>query len=296
MVQVPLSTPPTREETLTLKQDRRHIWRWQQIVLYAFLALLTITSLGPFIFAFFSSFKTFSHILDFPPTLFPQPWTFANFASLLAYPGFLHWILNSFIVSLSVAVLNVLFSAMAGYALSRLRFPGRSLIFTLTLAVMMIPMPVTIIPKFLVMNSLGLVNTFFAIILPAMAQPFSVFLMVQFMKGLPRELEESAMLDGASRLMIFRRVILPLVKPALTAVAILSFQGAWNDFLWPLLTLDSQNMYTLPVGLFFFKDAHYTEYNLLIAGSMFNTLPMLILFFIFQRYFIEGVTSSAVKG
>jgi ABC-type glycerol-3-phosphate transport system permease component len=185
---------------------------------------------------------------------------------------------------------------MAGYALSRLRFPGRSLIFTLTLAVMMIPMPVTIIPKFLVMNSLGLVNTFFAIILPAMAQPFSVFLMVQFMKGLPRELEESAMLDGASRLMIFRRVILPLVKPALTAVAILSFQGAWNDFLWPLLTLDSQNMYTLPVGLFFFKDAHYTEYNLLIAGSMFNTLPMLILFFIFQRYFIEGVTSSAVKG
>jgi ABC-type glycerol-3-phosphate transport system permease component len=109
MVQVPLSTPPTREETLTLKQDRRHIWRWQQIVLYAFLALLTITSLGPFIFAFFSSFKTFSHILDFPPTLFPQPWTFANFASLLAYPGFLHWILNSFIVSLSVAVLNCFF-------------------------------------------------------------------------------------------------------------------------------------------------------------------------------------------
>ncbi|HEY4382995.1 MAG TPA: carbohydrate ABC transporter permease [Ktedonobacteraceae bacterium] len=296
MVQVPLSTPPTREERLTVKQDRRRIWRWQQIVLYAFLVLLTITSLGPFVFAFFSSFKTFSHILDFPPTLFPQPWTFANFASLLVYPGFLHWILNSFIVSLSVAVLNVLFSAMAGYALSRLRFPGRNLIFTLTLAVMMIPMPVTIIPKFLVMNSLGLVNTFFAIILPAMAQPFSVFLMVQFMKGLPRELEESAMLDGASRLMIFRRVILPLVKPALTAVAILSFQGAWNDFLWPLLTLDSQNMYTLPVGLFFFKDAHYTEYNLLIAGSMFNTLPMLILFFIFQRYFIEGVTSSAVKG
>jgi len=129
-----------------------------------------------------------------------------------------------------------------------------------------------------------------------MAQPFSVFLMVQFMKGLPRELEESAMLDGATRLTICRRIILPLVKPALTAVAILSFQGAWNDFLWPLLTLDSQNMYTLPVGLFFFKNAHYTEYNLLIAGSMFNTIPMLILFFIFQRYFIEGVTSSAVKG
>lgn len=296
MVQVPLSAPSTREERQRMKQSRRSFWRWQQVVLYVILVILTISALGPFIFAFFSSFKTFAHILDFPPTLFPQPWTLNNFRSLLAYPGFLHWILNSFIVSVSVAALNVLFSAMAGYALARMRFPGRGLIFTLTLAVMMIPMPVTIIPKFLVINSLGLVNTFFAIILPAMAQPFSVFLMVQFMKGLPRELEESAMLDGASHPTIFGRVILPLVKPALTAVAILSFQGAWNDFLWPLLTLSSQNMYTLPVGLFFFKDAHYTEYNLLIAGSMFNTLPMLVLFFIFQRYFIEGVTSSAVKG
>ena len=297
MVQVPLSTPvAATEKSQSAKPGRRRIWRWQYIVLYILLALLTVTSLGPFIFAFFSSFKTFSHILDFPPTLIPQPWTFDNFAKLLAYPGFLHWILNSFIVSTSVAVLNVLFSAMAGYALSRLKFPGRSLIFTLTLAVMMIPMPVTIIPKFLVMNSLGLINTFFAIIIPAMAQPFSVFLMVQFMKALPRELEESAMLDGATRVTIFSQIILPLVKPALTAVAILSFQGTWNDFLWPLLTLDSQNMYTLPVGLFFFKDAHYTEYNLLIAGSMFNTIPMLVLFFIFQRYFIEGATSSAVKG
>ncbi len=296
MVQVPLSTPATPAEDTPVKPKRRRIWHWQHIVLYIILALFTVTSLGPFIFSFFSSFKTFSHILDFPPTFFPQPWTFDNFSKLINYPGFPRWIFNSFVVSISIAVLNVLFSAMAGYALSRLKFPGRNLVFTLTLAVMMIPIPVLIIPKFLIMNSLGLVNTYFAIILPLMAQPFSVFLMIQFMKSLPRELEESAMLDGASYQTIFRQVILPLVKPALTAVTILSFQGAWNDFLWPLLTLDSQNMYTLPVGLFFFKDAHYTEYNLLIAGSMFNTIPMLVLFFIFQRYFIEGVTSSAVKG
>ena len=297
MVQVPLETPTTPTEkntTIKGRHDRR--WHWERIVLYAIVAIFSITSLGPFIFSFFSSFKTFSHILDFPPTLLPQPWTFDNFASLISNQLFPRWILNSFIVGVGVTVLNVLFSAMAGYSLSRLRFPGRNIIFTMTLAVMMIPLPVLLIPKFLIMNSLGLVNTYFAIILPTMAQPFSVFLMVQFMKGLPRELEESAMLDGATRLTICRRIILPLVKPALTAVAILSFQGAWNDFLWPLLTLDSQNMYTLPVGLFFFKNAHYTEYNLLIAGSMFNTIPMLILFFIFQRYFIEGVTSSAVKG
>lgn len=285
-------TPVERSDTL---QPRRP-FRWFNIFLYLMLALFTISSTGPFIFSFFSSFKTFEHILDFPPTLLPQPWTWGNYAKLLSDADFLRWILNSLIYALGTSLLNVLFSSMAGYALSRLRFRGRELIFILTLGVMMIPVPVTIIPKFLVMNSLGLINTFPALFLPAMAQPFSVFLMVQFMKGLPRELEESAMIDGASRWTIFRRIILPLVKPALTAVAILTFQGAWNDFLWPLLVLDSRNMYTLTLGMFYFQRAHYTEYNLLITGSMFNTIPMLILFFIFQRYFIEGVTSSAVKG
>jgi multiple sugar transport system permease protein len=297
MAQVQTQTPANiRSVEIGETAQPRQPFRWFSVFLYIMLALFTISALGPFIFSFFSSFKTFTHILDFPPTLLPNPWTIANYQALLNQSGFLRWILNSFIYGLGAAALNVFFSAMAGYALSRLRFRGREFIFVLTLAVMMIPTPVTIIPKFLVMNSLGLVNTFLALFLPVMAQPFSVFLMVQFMKGLPTELEEAAMIDGASRWTIFTRVILPLVKPALTAVAILSFQAAWNDFLWPLLVLDTQNMYTLPLGMFYFQRAHYTEYNLLIAGSMFNTIPMLVLFFIFQRYFIEGATSSAVKG
>lgn len=160
----------------------------------------------------------------------------------------------------------------------------------------MIPSAVTLIPKFLVVDNLHLANTYFALIFPAMAQPFSVFLMIQFMKGLPKELEESAMIDGASRWRTFFQIILPQVKPAITAVAIITFQGAWNDFQWPLVALGSQNMYTLPLGLFYFKNAYYTQYNLLLAGSMFNTIPILILFFIFQRYFIEGAVTSGVKG
>ncbi len=269
---------------------------WVNVFIYVMLAVFTITSIGPFIFSFLSSFKTFQHILDFPPSLWPQPWTWSNYREILSDSSFLRWILNSLIYAFGAAVLNVFFSAMAGYALSRMQFRGREIIFIMTLAVMMIPIPITIIPKFLVMNSLGVVNTFLALLLPVMAQPFSVFLMVQFMKGLPKELEEAARIDGASRWRTFCQIILPLVKPALTAVAILSFQNAWNDFLWPLLVLSSRNLYTLPLGLYFFKAAHYTEYNLLIAGSMFNTIPMLILFFIFQRYFIEGATGSAVKG
>src|SRR5258708_640794 len=278
------------------QREPRRPFRWTNVLIYVLLGVFTISSLGPFVFSFLSSFKTFQHILDFPPTLFPNPWTLDNYQQVIGDTAFLRWILNSLIYAVGTAILNVLFSAMAGYALSRMRFRGREIIFIATLAVMMIPAPVTIIPKFLVMNNLHLINTFFALLLPAMAQPFSVFLMVQFMKGLPKELEESARIDGASRWRTFYQIILPIVRPALTAVANLSFQGAWNDFLWSLLVLDSRSMYTLPLGLYFFKSAHYTQYNLLITGSMFNAIPVLVLFFIFQRYFMEGAVGSGVKG
>jgi ABC-type glycerol-3-phosphate transport system permease component len=269
---------------------------WFNIIIYIFLAIFTISAIGPLIFTFLSSFKTFHDVLAVPPTLLPNPWTWGNYAQIMSDTGFLRWVLNAFIYAIGAMILNVFFSAMAGYALARLNFPGKEFIFILTLSVMMIPLTVTLIPKFLVMNSLHLVNTYWALILPNMAQPFSVFIMTQFMRGLPKELEESAMIDGASRWRTFYAIILPVVRPALTAVAIVSFQNAWNDFLWPLVVLGTRDMYTLPLGLYFFKSAHYTEYNLLIAGSMFNSIPIIILFFIFQRYFIEGATAAAVKG
>ena len=277
------------------KPPRRPLRR-SDIIIYAFLIIFTVSSLGPLVYTAISSFKTPAAVLAFPPSLIPSPWVWSNFQQIIANSLFLRWILNAFIYAGAALVLNTLFSAMAGYAIARLNFPGKEFIFTLTLAVMMIPLAVTLIPKFLVMDNLGLLNTYFALILPAMAQPFTVFLMVQFMKVLPKELEESAMIDGATRWRTFWSIILPLVKPALTASAIVSFQAAWNDFMWPLVVMGTQNMYTLPLGLFFYKSANYTQYNLLIAASMFNTIPILILFFIFQRYFIEGATAAAVKG
>lgn len=228
---------------------------WWQLIVYLFLGIFLISSLGPLIFTLISSFKTMHDVLAFPPSLLPNPWIWTNYTDVLSNAYFLRWVLNALIYAVGATVLNVMFSAMAGYALSRLRFRGRNLIFTVTLSVMMIPSAITLIPKFLVVNNLHLNNTFLALILPAMAQPFSIFIMVQFMKTLPKELEESAMIDGASRWRTFFQVILPLVKPALTVVAILTFQGAWNDFQWPLVALDTQDMYTLPLGLFFFKSA-----------------------------------------
>jgi ABC-type glycerol-3-phosphate transport system permease component len=286
----------TQAVAVTAEAKPEKHFQWYQIFIYVLLIIFTLTSVGPFIFSFFSSFKTLQHILDFPPSVLPNPWTWGNYQEILSGGVFTRWLLNSGVYAIGTAILNVLFSAMAGYALSRLNFPGRNIIFITTLAVMMIPIPITLIPKYLVMNDFHLINTYFALLLPMMAQPFSVFLMVQFMKGLPKELEESARIDGASRWRTFYQIILPLVKPALIAVIILSFQGAWNDFLWPLLATSSQNMYTLPVGLFQFKTDHYTEYNLLIAGSMFNAIPILVLFFIFQRYFMGSAVGSAVKG
>ena len=285
-------------ETLAVAPGRRrrpHL-SWWQIIVYLFLGVFFVSSLGPLVFTLISSFKTMHDVLAFPPSLLPNPAILSNYTGVLSNPYFLRWILNTLIYAGGATVLNVIFSAMAGYAFARMKFPGRTLLFTITLSVMMIPSAVTLIPKFLVVNSLHMNNSFFALILPAMAQPFSVFIMVQFMKTLPKELEESAMIDGASRWRTFYQVILPLVKPALTVVAILTFQGAWNDFQWPLVALGTQDMYTLPLGLFFFKSAHYTQYNLLLAGSMFNIVPILILFFVFQRYFIGGAIGSSVKG
>jgi ABC-type glycerol-3-phosphate transport system permease component len=291
---------PASEDTQTmatppgLRRERR--LNWWQIVVYLFLGIFLVTSLGPLVFTLISSFKTMRDVLAFPPSLLPNPWIWSNYTDVLSNPYFLRWILNALIYAVGATILNVIFSSMAGYALARMRFPGRRIIFTVTLGIMMIPLAITLIPKFLVANTLHINNTYFALILPAMAQPFSVFIMVQFMKSLPRELEESARIDGASRLRTFCQVILPLVKPALTVVAILTFQGAWNDFQWPLVALGTQDMYTLPLGLFFFKSANYTQYNLLLSSSMFNVIPILILFFIFQRYFMGGALGSAVKG
>jgi ABC-type glycerol-3-phosphate transport system permease component len=294
MAQVQVQARPV-EAAQAISPERRP-FQWWNLLVYILIGVFTVTSIGPLIFSAISSFKTMHDVLAFPPTPLPIPFDPSSYQFILSNPLFLRWMLNAFIYAVGAMVLNVIFSAMAGYALGRMQFFGRQLVFLVTLGIMMIPSAVTLIPKFLVVNSLHLTNTYFALILPMMAQPFSVFIMVQFMKGLPKELEESAMIDGASRWRTFWQIILPQVKPALTAVAIITFQGAWNDFQWPLVAMNSQDMFTLPVGLFFFKNAFYTQYNLLLAGSMFNTIPILILFFIFQRYFIEGAVSSGVKG
>ncbi len=295
------TAPQTRAQTITsADKDRPGTPSLWHLLLYAILIFYSIFSLGPFVFALISSFKTYADVLS--PSLIPHPFTFDNYGEILGQTisgqgsPFPRYILNSLVYAGAVAALNVLLASMAGYAFGRMEFFGKNFFFALTLAVLMIPSQLILIPKFLVANSLGLTDNLGALIVPAMVQPTMVFLMTQFLKSLPKELEESAMIDGASRFRIFWQIILPLARPAITAVAILSFQGAWNDFLWPLIVQSHQQNYTLTVGLAFFGRQNYIAYNLLLAGAAINLLPLVVIFFIFQRYFIKGISTSGLAG
>jgi ABC-type glycerol-3-phosphate transport system permease component len=269
-----------------------------QTLLYAVLIGYGIFSLAPFVFAVLSSFKVESEVLATPPTLIPKVWTLQHYQDIFTNTDFPfpNYLLTSLIYAGGTAGLNVLLGALAGYAFGRMEFPGKNVLFALTLAVMMIPGYLIVIPKFLVAYSLHLTDNYAALIVPGMVTPLSVLLMTQFLKTLPRELEESAMIDGASRFRAFWQIILPLVRPVMITVAILQFQGAWNDFIWPLLVMSSRNNYTLTVGLAFFKGVHYTEYGLLLAGATINIIPLVVFFFIFQRYFLKGISTSGLAG
>jgi ABC-type glycerol-3-phosphate transport system permease component len=288
---------PARSETVGPRSRQR--LSAGQALLYAVLIGYGIFSLAPFVYGLLSSFKNEAEVLATPPTLFPNVWTLQHYQDIFAgtadfpFPRFL---LNSLIYAGTTAALNVVLAALAGYAFGRMEFPGKNILYGLTLAVLMIPGSLIVIPKFLVVYTLHLTDNIAGLIVPGMVTPIAVILMTQFLKSLPRELEESAMIDGASRFRAFWQIILPLVRPALITVAIFQFQGAWNDFLWPLLVMSSKDNYTLTVGLAAFKGLHYTQYGLLLAGAAVNIAPLVVIFFIFQRFFLSGISTSGLAG
>lgn len=277
-------------------------WLVAGTIIYVLLLLFTFIALAPFVYAVLSAFKTPDTVLEYPPALLPHPWTLNNFVSLFTQGGdvqFVRWLLNSLIFAVGIAGLNIVFSSMAGYALARLHFFGRTFWTLITLAVQMVPGEINWISVYIILNHFGpfnLIDTYWAVILPKAAQPFSVFLMMQFLKGLPTEIEEAATIDGASRFRTYWQIVLPMARPALVTAGILSFQGGWNAFVEPLLYLNSTSNFPLTVGLNFFNGQYSAHYNLILAGALFNTIPMVIIFFVFQRYFIQGAATSGLGG
>jgi multiple sugar transport system permease protein len=268
------------------------------ILSYGVLFLLAAMFIYPFLLAISTSFKTLPEINQNPVALIPRTFTLEGYERLFSF-NVGRWTINSALVASAITLGNVLFASMAGYALARIPFPGNRLAFLTILGTMMIPGIVLLIPMFIVLKTLGFLNSYAGLIVPKLVTAFGIFLMKQFFESVPKELEEAARIDGATQFQTFFRVVLPTARPALVALIIFSFQGAWNEFMHALIVITTnQSLYTLPLGLGLLRGGmgQNLQWNSLLAGSMLTTVPMAIIFFIFQRYFIEGISYSGIKG
>ncbi|MEA4812295.1 MAG: carbohydrate ABC transporter permease [Anaerolineaceae bacterium] len=272
-----------------------------QFLRYFLLVLIGLVMIAPFVLATLGTFKTDIEITAFPPKFLPEVWHWENWVKVwntdIGQGGtFPRWLLNTAFLAVAVAVCQVIFGSMAAYAFARLEFPGRESVFNFMLGTMMIPGAVTLIPAYVLMTKLHLINTYWSLILPGLVGAGSIFTLTQFFKSIPKDMEEAAVIDGATHMQTFRTVILPLARPAILTVLILQFQSMWNAFLQPLLYLNSPDKYVLNVALSIFQQQYKAQWNYTLVGAMFNAIPVLVLFFIFSRYYIEGVSYAGIKG
>lgn len=248
----------------------------------------------PFLWMVTTSLKSSTELLGNPGWI-PQDWAWKNYVDAWQAAPFGRYFANSVLVAVLTVGLQFVTSALAAYAFARIPFPGRDRLFALFLGSMMIPEPVTLVPNYVLLSKLGWINSFYALIIPWGASAFSIFLLRQFFKSLPKELEDAARIDGCSRLDILWRIVLPLSKPALLSMSMFAFVGSWNAFLWPLIATNSESMRTVQVGVSVFAQDAGTHYSLLMAAATFTMLPMILLFFFVQRYFVEGIARSGIK-
>jgi multiple sugar transport system permease protein len=264
--------------------------------IYVLLGIGLHLLVGPFIWMILGSFKTTGELRQVPPTWLPEQWTTANYEDLFSRLNFVGYFLNSTIVATFVTVGNVVFCSMLGYALAKLHFPGKRILFAVVLGTLMVPGVVTFMPLFVLVSNLGLANSHAGLILPFLAGAFGVFLMRQFIGNIPDELLDAARVDGAGEHYIFWRIIMPLCGPAIATLAILTFLGSWNSFLWPLVVANTEKMYTLPVAIALFATGQQeTNVALLMAGSVIVILPVLAVFIVLQRYFTQGIAMTGFK-
>jgi multiple sugar transport system permease protein len=285
-----------------------------RLLVLLLLSAVAIISLFPLYWLFVTALTPASSTVRMPPQIIPKNPTLENIVAMIRISGIgelnvlgtgwmirmprmLIWFINTTLITLFSTGFHVLFDAMAGYAFAKRKFPGSRVLFWMILAALMIPGQVTLVPLFLMITKMHLVNSYSGVILPGLADVIGIFLLKQFMQTLPTELEEAARVDGASEWTIFTKIILPLSTPALAVTAIFSFQRYWNSFLWPLIVLQDPDLFTLQVGLSYIHTSEFgTNYGLLMAGAALAAVPMIIFFFAFQKYFMQGLRIGAIKG
>ncbi|MBB3129983.1 multiple sugar transport system permease protein [Paenibacillus rhizosphaerae] len=271
--------------------------RLSTVLLHIILLIGACIMALPFVWMLLSSLKDLSQVFIVPPKWIPDPFVWSNFKTSLTALPFGRAYFNSFYINVIVVASQLFTCSMAAYAFAKIRFPFREPLFVLFLATMMVPGQVTIIPLYLMMKSIGWLDSHLSIIVPAaLFNAFGVFLLRQFFRGIPKEMEEAAIVDGANRWTIYARIMLPLVKPALSALGIFTFLGMWNSFFYPLIFLNTPEKFTVPMMLNLYRGMYSTDWTLMMAGASIALIPVLIVYIIGQRYIIEGVTLSGIKG
>ena len=267
----------------------------KKVPAYLLVGIWIVIALTPLLWMVSTSFKGETSLMSTPPKLIPDPFSLENYQKLLEQPVFL-WVKNSVFVATIITLEVVIVSSMAGYAFAKLQFPGKNFMFWLLISTMMIPGQVTLAPLYELVMNFGFLDSFKALIFPPMAAVWGTFLLKQFIQTLPSELIDSGRVDGASEWQIFSRIILPVAKPGLAVLGIFTFVAHWNNFMWPLVVLKDQSRYTIQLGLSAFRFEHTTAYGPMMAGATLAALPMVIIFLLLQRYFMEGLTVGALKG
>lgn len=256
---------------------------------------IATVSLAPLLWMLSVSFMSAGEASTFPPPLLPARATLANYRELFERAGMGRYFLNSVLLASAVTLISLLFNVMAGYAFAKLPFAGREPIFKAMLAALVIPGQVAMMPLFLMLKNMGLVNTYGGILIPGLASIFGIFMVRQYARTIPDDLIDAARIDGAGEARIFFSIVLPLLKPVLVTLAIFTFLGSWNDFMWPLIVLTDNELYTLPVALSALSREHVQDNELMMAGSVVTVLPVLALFLLMQRYYIQGLLMGSVK-
>jgi multiple sugar transport system permease protein len=267
-----------------------------RIALYVVLGTGLLVVIGPFLWMLLSSVKPEGEIRRVPPTWWPDTFTLDNYQQLFTRLDFPLFFANSVVVAAATTLGNLVFCSMLGYALAKLRFPGKRVLFGVVLGMLMVPGMVMFVPQFVLVSNLGLTNTYAGLFLPFLAGPFGVFLMRQFLLSIPDDLIEAARVDGAGELRIFARIVMPLARPALATLGILTFLSSWNSFLWPLVVATTEDKYTLPVALALFSvGQNRIDFGLMLAGSVVVVAPVLVVFVLLQRHFLRGIATTGLK-
>ncbi len=302
-----VASKPILDRSLKIKRFEVGIGH---LIVYIILTIGAIIFFAPWAWMVSASFQPLGDMFNWPPTWIPETFTLNNYRNFLAAQGFWRWILNSAVLAISVLIIQLIVNSMAAYAFAKRNFPGRDFIFLMMLGTLMIPGQIYLIPNYIILQHIPLFNgndimgmgghgwldSYWGLIVPYAFSVWSVFFMRQYMKSIPNELLDAARIDGASEFRIYWQIMLPLCVPVLAAQAIFTFTFVWNDFFWPLIVVSDQDLRTLQLGLALFVVKNRTAWDVVMAGSVLSTLPILIVFLLFQRYFIRGITLTGMKG